>query len=506
MTLIAAITREAAERNGDRPVIITPAGWSVSFRDLDRLSDAVAGSFARRGITAGDPVALSLASGPEYAIAYVALAKLGAITAGINPLLTGSERAALLDLSGARAAVITGEIANELPDHVAAIVVEPAAHVGELMAGHRVDGHVPTMLPADDDRVVAIVFTSGTTGVPKGATFGERQLRAVLESELADPWAADGHILSGTQFAHVGFMLRLHTYLAMNTTLCLMDRWRAPDALALIERYSMPAVNGVSAQIALMLQVPDFDRYDLSSVRRIVTGGGPSTPDLVDEATRRFGAPYTTRYSMTESGGMGTATSIDAPEDERYHTVGRPRTGLELRIGRHDDAVAPGEIGEVCVRGASVMSGYWRDPAGTQATVVDGWLHTGDLGWIDEQGCLRLAGRSKEVYIRGGYNVYPQEVEAVLDAHPSVRSIVVVPRPDPVMGEIGVAVVVPSAIDAPPTLDELRAFGASHLTHFKLPEALRVIDALPMTSMQKVDRRALVAEVDDPAGDLHRLR
>lgn len=506
MTLLASITRNAAARNGDRPVVITPAGWSLSFRNLDCLSDAVAGSFAQRGISAGDRVALLLGSGPEYAIAYLALAKLGAVTAGINPLLTSSERAQLLDIAGASAAVTTDALAGELPDHVEAVVVTPAEHPDELMAGHRLDGHQPAALPLNDDRVVAIVFTSGTTGVPKGATFGERQLRAILEAELSDPWAADGHILSGTQFAHVGFMLRLHTYLAMNTTLCLMDKWRAADALALIERYSMPAVNGVSAQVALMLQVPDFDRFDLSSVRRLVTGGGPSTPDLVDQATRRFAAPYTTRYSMTESGGMGTTTSIDAPDEERYYTVGRPRTGLDLRIGRHDDPVAAGEIGEVCVRGPSVMSGYWGDPAGTDATIIDGWLHTGDLGRIDESGCLRLAGRSKEMYIRGGYNVYPQEVEAVLNAHPSVRSVVVVPRADPVMGEIGVAVIVPALIDAPPTLDELRAFGAAHLSHFKLPEALRATDALPMTSMQKVDRRALLAEVHDPAGDLHRLR
>jgi len=504
MTLLASIARGAATRNGDRAVIITPSGWSVSFRDLDRLSDEVAGSLAERGITTGDPVALSLASGPEYAIAYLALAKLGAITAGINPLLTRSERAQLIDISGARASVTTNELAAELPDHVDAIVVDPAEHLDDVMASHRIDGHVPPLLSTDDDRVVAIVFTSGTTGVPKGAAFAERQFRAVLEAELADPWAADGHILSGTQFAHVGFMLRLHTYLAMNTTLCLMDRWRAADALALIERYSMPAVNGVSAQIALMLQVPEFDSYDLSSVRRIVTGGGPSTPDLVNEAMERFAAPYTTRYSMTESGGMGTATSIEASDDERYNTVGRPRTGLELRIDRPTDTA--GEIGEVCVRGPSVMSGYWGDQASTDATIVDGWLHTGDLGWIDDQGCLRLAGRSKEMYIRGGYNVYPQEVEAVLNAHPAVRSVVIVPRLDPVMGEIGVAVIVPVSRDAPPTLDDLRSFGATHLTHFKLPEALRTIEALPVTSMQKVDRRALVADIADPAGDTHRLR
>ncbi|MDW3215253.1 MAG: class I adenylate-forming enzyme family protein [Ilumatobacteraceae bacterium] len=506
MTLIGSIIRRAASRSGDRAAIITPAGWTVSFNDLDRWSDEVAGTFVRRGVTAGDPVVISLASGPEYAVTYLALAKLGAITAGVNPLLTTTERSSLIDISGARLVVTTSESVEHLPHEVDAVVVRPATRPDDVMADHRVEGHVPAPIPEDDDRVVAIVFTSGTTGVPKGATFGERQLRAVLASELADPWAADGHILSGTQFAHVGFMLRLHTYLEMNTTLCLMDRWRAADALELIERYAMPAVNGVSSQIALMLQVPEFATYDLSSVRRIVTGGGPSTPDLVDEATRRFAAPYTTRYSMTESGGMGTATSIDASDEERYHTVGRPRTGLELRIGRHDDPTGIGDVGEVCVRGPSVMTGYWGDPAATENTIVDGWLHTGDLGRIDDQGCLRLAGRSKEMYIRGGYNVYPQEVEAVLNSHPGVRSVVVVPRPDAVMGEIGVAVIVPSTVGSLPTLDELRRFGAERLTHFKLPEALRLTDALPVTSMQKVDRRALLDDVSDPSGDAERLR
>lgn len=506
MTLLGSIARSASRRNGDRPVVITPAGWSLSFRDLDRLSDEVAGSLSARGVGAGDPVALVLDSGPEYAITYLALAKLGAITAGVNPLLTRSERDQLIDIAGARIAVTTPAYADEVPADGDAVVVTPAERGEDLMRGHRVEGHVPDALPLDDDRVVAIVFTSGTTGVPKGASFGERQLRAILDVELGDPWAADGHILSGTQFAHVGFMLRLHTYLAMNTTICLMNRWRASDALALIAKYAMPAVNGVSAQIALMLQVAEFDQYDLSSVRRLVTGGGPSTPDLVDEATRRFRAPYTTRYSMTESGGMGTTTSVDASDEERYHTVGRPRPGLDLRIGGHGEPIAPGEIGEVCVRGPSVMSGYWGDSAATSRTVIDKWLHTGDLGRIDEHGCLRLAGRSKEMYIRGGYNVYPQEVEAVLSAHPAVRSVVVVPRSDPVMGEIGVAVIVPTAGDAPPTLDEIRAFGATHLTHYKLPEALRATDALPMTSMQKVDRRTLAAAVQDPAGDLDRLR
>ena len=264
----------------------------------------------------------------------------------------------------------------------------------------------------------------------------------------------------------------------------------------------MPAVNGVSAQIALMLQVPGFDELDLRSVSRIVTGGGPSTPDLVTEATRRFGAPYTARYSMTESGGLGTETALDADLEERCFTVGRPRGGITVRIhppGRDPDdtsAVADvDEVGEIHLRGPSVMSGYWRDPDASAAALVDGWLRTGDLGRIDAAGRLCLAGRSKEMYIRGGYNVYPQEVEAALNAHPGVRAVVVVPRPDPVMGEVGVAVVVPEAAGRGPTLDELRAFGEARLARYKLPEGLHVVEAFPVTAMLKVDRRALQADV-----------
>jgi acyl-CoA synthetase (AMP-forming)/AMP-acid ligase II len=149
--------------------------------------------------------------------------------------------------------------------------------------------------------------------------------------------------------------------------------------------------------------------------------------------------------------------------------------------------------------------GYWRDTEATAAALQHGWLHTGDLGWIDERGCLRLGGRAKEMFVRGGYNVYPLEVEAVLAMHPSVAEIAVVPRPDPVMGEVGVAVVVPSDPTAPPSLDALRAFGRERLASFKLPEACRVVDQLPLTAMQKVDRRALAhhevgARPEGPAG------
>ncbi|MDH3705525.1 MAG: AMP-binding protein, partial [Acidimicrobiia bacterium] len=174
------------------------------------------------------------------------------------------------------------------------------------------------------------------------------------------------------------------------------------------------------------------------------------------------------------------------------HTIGRPRPGVDAEVRDADGHQVPdGEIGELWLCSPATMDGYWGDPDATAETLVDGWLRTGDLARIDERGLFRLAGRIKEMFIRGGYNVYPAEVEAVLGTHPAVAEVAVVPRPDAVMGEIGVAVVVPRAGHEPPTLDQLRAHGEAHLARYKLPEALHVVDRLPRNGTDKVDRRAL---------------
>jgi acyl-CoA synthetase (AMP-forming)/AMP-acid ligase II len=287
-------------------------------------------------------------------------------------------------------------------------------------------------------------------------------------------------------------MTKLPWYLMSGGTTYLLDKWRAADALRLIADHGMTSVGGVAPQLALMLRVPEFDTYDLSAVQAIIMGGGPSPPALVAEARERFGAAYSIRYSSTESGGIGLGTAFDADDEEALYTVGRPRPGVEIKIvDEADHDVVDGEVGELCLRSPMMLSGYWRDPAATAEALRDGWLHTGDLALLDAQGCVRLAGRKKEMFVRGGYNVYPMEVEAVLASHPAVADLAVVPRPDPVMGEVGVAVVVARQPGAPPTLDDLRVFAADRLAPYKLPEALRLVDALPLTAMQKVDRQAL---------------
>jgi acyl-CoA synthetase (AMP-forming)/AMP-acid ligase II len=294
-------------------------------------------------------------------------------------------------------------------------------------------------------------------------------------------------------------MTKLAWYLRLGTTTYLLDRWRAGDVLRLIADHRIASVGVVAPQLALMLRDPLFDHLDLSHVRTIVAGGAFSPPELVREARQRFGAAYSIRYSSTESGGVGAGTAFDADDEEALHTVGRPRPGVELEIRDDDDRALPaGEVGEIVLRSPCMMRGYWRDPGATAEALRGGWLHTGDLGRIDERGCLRLAGRRREMYVRGGYNVYPLEVEAVLGEHPAVDHVVVVPRPHPVLGEIGVACVVSTPGAAPPTVDDLRSFAGSRLAHHKLPEDVVAIDEVPLTSMQKVDRRALAEVVRSP--------
>ena len=207
---------------------------------------------------------------------------------------------------------------------------------------------------------------------------------------------------------------------------------------------------------------------------------------------RGIGAPLAVRYSCTEAG-IGCGTSFDDPDEDAEVSVGRPQPGVRLSILDEDGApVEAGAIGEVCLGSPAVMEGYWRNSgANAEVFTEDGSVRTGDLGWVDERGRLHLAGRGRERYVRGGYNVYPMEVEGVLADHPDVAAVAVVSRNDPVMGEVGVAVVVPQPDGPTPDLAQLRDFAAERLARYKLPEDMVVLSTLPLTAGEKVDRRAL---------------
>ena len=477
--MLAETVRRAASRFEDAPALIPENGAPISFRELDRRSDAAAAGLARRRVGRGDVAALCMSSGPAYVIAYAALAKLGAATVGVNPRFTPSERRSALQAAG--------------PDHV---IIEPGLAEGipadlPTIEGIPDDGDPDgaTRRPTEPRALLAIVLTSGTTGPPKGAMFTARQLEAIARMDWGDHWGGGASQLVATEMAHIGFMTKLPWYLRSGGPMHLLERWTPRAALRVVARERIPVVGGIAAQIALLLRDPSFDDHDLSNVRLIVAGGGRSSPELVLEALERFGAGYSIRYSSTESGGLGTMTDPGSDDPAEIDSVGLPRPGIEIQI----------RDGEVWLRSPAVMSGYRNDPEATARTLVDGWLRTGDAGQLDPQGRLRLSGRRAERYRRGGYFVHPAEVEAVLAEHPGVEDVAIVPRPDEVYGQIGVAVVVPSDPAAPPSLESLRAFGAASRAAYQLTAALRVRDGLPLTSMHKVDRRRLAREEADPA-------
>lgn len=487
----AAVAREAARRFGDRPVVVAPDG-TLTYAALDEHADRLAAGLAGHGIGEGDIVALALASGGDWLVAATALSRIGATFAGLSTVITPSDRADLIQLIRPKLVLAQRETVDGMPLRTDVVVLDPGGRGAPLST----DDAPPADLDHDPDRAAAICFTSGTTGRAKAALFRERQLLAIQQIDLGpqaeQTWGGGSPMLASTQFAHVGMTTKLPWYLRVGATLHVMARWRPDDALRLVAAERMPTIGVVAPQLALMLRSPLVDHLDLSCVQGIIAGGAASPPSLVEEARSRFGAGYSIRYSSTESGGVGLATAFDAPDHEALHTVGRPRPGVEVRVAGDDDVELPrNEVGELQLRSGAVMDGYLGDPGATAAALTaDRWLRTGDLALIDDEGCVQLRGRRTDMYIRGGYNVFPQEVEAALLEHPAVADVAVVPQSDDLMGEVGVALVVAADATAPPSLTMLREHCENRIARYKWPEVVVIVEAIPLTSAQKIDRRA----------------
>lgn len=458
-------------------------GRRISFEEWGRAADGVATRLASMGVRPGDVVGISLPSSIDYAIAYQAVLRLGAIASGMNPRLGPAETSHILERSEPAVIVTDSE----------AFAGRAVLSVAELVEASTdpVFTRRPTVAATDP---VAIVWTSGTTGHPKGAVFDHACLRAMADG--AGPLSRVGdRRLSPLPFAHVGYMTRLWDELMhVITTIVCPTPWTAAGALELIGTERVTVGQGVPAQWQMMLAHPDLATTDTSSLRIVSAGAARIPPEMITAMRERFGCPVVVRYTSTEAC-VSTGTSLDDPDDAICNSVGTPGDGVELEL-RADEGrgavVAPGEVGTVCLRSRAMMRGYWREPELTDAAIdPDGWLLTGDLGFLDPRGDLRLAGRSTEMYIRGGYNVYPIEVENRIGVHPAVDRVAVVGAAAPVLGEIGVAFVVPADPQSPPSLDELRAWCNAELATYKAPDALVCIDELPLTAMSKIDKRAL---------------
>ena len=506
-TTAHAVLRAAALAAPDREAFVDGgSGERITFGEWDHQSDSVAFALQRLGVVRGDVVSMILPSSIDYAVIYQAAMRLGAVTSGINPRLGPRERSYILEHTTPKVTIVDARLVDlptlstpTVSTHTVTRSVVAAWRSGPTLAS----SENPTV---GEDDLVAIVWTSGTTGMPKGAMFDHGCLKA-MAAAAGELTAPGDRKLSPLPFAHIGYMTRPWDEISnLVTTVICATPWKPDETLALIARERVTLCQGVPTQYDMLFRQPTFDSTDFSSLRLVGFGAARIPPEMVREAKKRFGTPCIVRFASTESS-VCTGTRLDDDDETIANTVGRPGAGVELVL-RDDDgrAVATGEVGTVCVRSRAQMLGYWNDPARTaEAIDADGWLITGDLGRFDERGVLSLVGRRTEMYIRSGYNVYPAEIENLLGEHPSLSRIAIVGVPTSVVGEMGVAYVVPAgayaglpvgSVQSPGSgslLDELRIVCRDELADYKAPECLVVLPDLPLTSMLKVDKRALAA-------------
>ena len=472
---------EVIATDADREAFVQPlpdgSVRRLTFAEWGDQADGLAQVVIDAGVQPGDVVALELPSGIDYAIAYQAVVRAGAVATGVNPRLGATEIAHIRERCKPKYT-----FSGELPEH------------GHGDAGARRVEHGET-------DAVAIVWTGGTTGLPKGAWFDHACLRAM--SDGAAPLSVHGdRRLSPLPFAHVGYMTRVWDELLHRiTTVIVPTPWTPAAALGLIESERVTVCQGVPTQYRLMFDSDAFAETDVSSLRIAGIGASRIPPELVTEMRTKLDCPVVVRYASTESC-LATGTRLDDSTDTICTTVGRPNGGVELRIVDDDDeGPAAGDVGNVQLRSRAVMRGYWNDDERTAGAITaDGWVRTGDLGRVDDDGNLRLAGRSTEMYIRGGYNVYPIEVENCLGEHPDVAAAAVLGSPvTDRLGEIGVLFAVPRPgreLD----IAEIRAFVSARLASYKAPDTLIVVEELPVTSIGKIDKKQLRPTADQEAG------
>jgi fatty-acyl-CoA synthase len=481
----------------------------LSYGQLDAQSDALASALHELGIEAGDRMALTLPNWPEFIVAAFAAAKLGAVIVPLNPRFTTPELQYMLRHSET-AVVVTAENwagVDYLARYEAFLATLPdlqyVVSVGEedLWYDDRIhqfedlvssgEGRPYPRHQGSADEMFAILYTSGTMGKPKGVqlSHGNLLMTAAATADAVGMGPDDVVYGLNTLFNVFGLATGVLGTLAAGASLVLADGEDPAAALETLERERVTVYHGVPTNYVLALSEPTRSGRDLSALRTGIVAGAPAPEELVARIHRELVPGLRIGYGMTETSETVAVTRADDRPGQRLSTVGRPLPGVEVRIIDVDGSTLPEEsVGEIAVRGPGVMQGYYRQPHETSgALTADGFFLTGDLGMLDEEGYLHILGRRKEMIIRGGFNVYPREVEDRLHAHPAVLDVAVVGLPDEVLGEVSCACIVPVE-GAIVTGEEIKDFCREVLADYKVPDLVRFLDSFPMTGSGKVRR------------------
>jgi long-chain acyl-CoA synthetase len=493
---LAVILRETAQAAPGKPVAVYDGG-QLTYAELDTASDRLAAGLAAAGLRPGDPVALQLPNIPQFVIAYFGILKAGCIAVPMNVLLKAPEVAFQLTDSRARMIITWEGVLGEAAKGAAKAAVneiyavghaenEPAAAPFERLLEASVPGHRFARRELDDTAV--IIYTSGTTGRPKGAELTHIQLymNCDIPGRLFEVRPDDVVIAALPLFHVFGLSSILNVCVRFGCTMSLIPRFSADACLTAIERDGGTIFEGVPTMYVALLASPDLDKYNLSTMRIAISGGASIPEPVLDAFEKRFGVVILEGYGLTET--ASTTTFNVSATDRRIYSVGKPVWGTQTEVWDDDGRALPrgkDNVGEVVTRGLHVMKGYLNNADATAAVFTGDWFHTGDLGCFDEDGYLFIVSRKKELIIRGGYNVYPSEIEDVLHSHPAVAEAAVVGIPDDRLGEEVMAFV---TLRAEMTLiaDELIEYCRERLAAYKYPRMVEFRDALPKNTIGKI--------------------
>jgi long-chain acyl-CoA synthetase len=501
---LARLSEEAFERRGDYEALLFEGRWYRSGELLER-SRRLAGGLRELRIEPGDRVAVSMANCPEVTVAYQAVWRAGAVVTPAVFLLSPEDLRHVIADSQARAVITTPEFLDKVREAVAGL--EHVRHVistgpggeGALAWGDLEACEPVSIVARSDDELAVLLYTGGTTGRAKGVMLSHANLwftgQAVQRASHVD--GVTRGLLTLPLSHSYGILVTVGGMHSPEAPVTVLLRWfDARVFLEMVQEHRLHTAAVVPSMIQLLLAEP-LEEFDLSTLCYLGCGAAPLAPELVQELQRRVpNVSVREGYGLTETAAL---ISTNPAGREKPGSVGVPIPGAEVRI--LDDAgrsLPAGEAGEVCVRSPAVMQGYWRaggrDPELTADAIRDGWLHTGDIGYLDEDGYLFIVDRKKDLIIRGGFNVYPRDVEDALLEHPSVVGAGVVGRPDARRGEEVVAFVSLSAPDAV-SADELVEWARAKIGGYKYPREVHIVDALPLTAIGKLDRKALRARL-----------
>ncbi|MGJ5751760.1 long-chain acyl-CoA synthetase [Streptomyces puniciscabiei] len=494
---VAAILAENARRRPDKTALVE-GELRLTFAEVWRKALARAGALARLGVRPGDRVALMAPNTAEFPVAYYAIAAAGGVVVPVHLLLSAGEvehvltdsAATLLLVHPAQAA--TGRAAAEATGVRVAVLGEEF----DQLAGDAEP--LPSYVTRAADDPAVIFYTSGTTGVPKGAVLSHFNLvmNATVNAFDANDIRADDIALGALPLFHAfGQTVSLNSTWRAGATLVLLPRFDAARAIELMAKEGVNTFHGVPTMFVALAAAAQ-DAGTLPALRVCISGGASLPVAVLERFEEAFGAKIYEGYGLSET--SPTATVNQPVFGTKAGTIGHPLWGIDVEIARAEvegriELLPAGELGEVVIRGHNVFSGYLGRPEATAEALVDGWFRTGDLGTKDEDGFLRIVDRKKDVIIRGGYNVYPREVEEVLMRHPAVAQVAVIGLPDELHGEEVCAVVVP-AQGAGPDAAAITEWSKEHLGRHKYPRRVEFTDAMPLGPSMKVLKRELRAQ------------